>query len=309
MPDGRSRAHPLPPRSVIGILGGGQLGKMLASAASALGFRTHVYSAEAGPAFYVATAHSPPQQRRRRPLPGAVHARIPSPHGPTATRLRDESQHVRLEQRKGVGIVEITLLLESKANLLQLITFRVGVVRQNRNVNRSCVRCSDRVGCGRWVTILQLEQQSDVRPLRSEGVGFAGVLDHAVSDVQRAGEADGGGERHSNPIRDADERRRVCVPAIVRLGVQERLIPIAFDPQRIAVRITVVGQHFFVQHLEVTRAELVRALPHTKDKRPIIDRHWRSILLSRISGLAVGDRRRNHPHRNGRTQGAPQPSP
>ena len=58
MPDGRSIAHPLPPRSVIGILGGGQLGKMLASAASALGFRTHVYSDEAGPAFDVATAHS-----------------------------------------------------------------------------------------------------------------------------------------------------------------------------------------------------------------------------------------------------------
>lgn len=45
---------PLPPRSVIGILGSGQLGKMLAQAASRLGFRTHVYADDAGPAFDVA---------------------------------------------------------------------------------------------------------------------------------------------------------------------------------------------------------------------------------------------------------------
>ncbi len=35
---------PLPPGSVIGILGGGQLGQMLAIAAARLGFRCHVYS-------------------------------------------------------------------------------------------------------------------------------------------------------------------------------------------------------------------------------------------------------------------------
>ncbi len=49
---------PLPPRTVIGILGSGQLGKMLSQAASRLGFRTHVYGDDAGPAFDVATAHS-----------------------------------------------------------------------------------------------------------------------------------------------------------------------------------------------------------------------------------------------------------
>ncbi len=49
---------PLPPRSVIGILGAGQLGKMLAQAASRLGFRTHIYGDDAGPAFDVAGAHS-----------------------------------------------------------------------------------------------------------------------------------------------------------------------------------------------------------------------------------------------------------
>ncbi len=37
---------PLPPRSVIGILGGGQLGRMLALAAAPLGYRCHVFCPE-----------------------------------------------------------------------------------------------------------------------------------------------------------------------------------------------------------------------------------------------------------------------
>ena len=42
---------PLPPGSVIGILGGGQLGRMLGVAAAQLGYRTHVYAPEeSGPA-------------------------------------------------------------------------------------------------------------------------------------------------------------------------------------------------------------------------------------------------------------------
>lgn len=46
----------LPPGSTIGILGGGQLGRMLAEAASQLGFRTHILAPEAdSPAFDVAT--------------------------------------------------------------------------------------------------------------------------------------------------------------------------------------------------------------------------------------------------------------
>lgn len=42
---------PLPPGSTIGILGGGQLGRMLGVAAAQLGYRTHVYAPEeSGPA-------------------------------------------------------------------------------------------------------------------------------------------------------------------------------------------------------------------------------------------------------------------
>ncbi len=45
----------LPPGSAIGILGGGQLGRMLAMAAAQLGLKTHIYSDEAdAPAFDVA---------------------------------------------------------------------------------------------------------------------------------------------------------------------------------------------------------------------------------------------------------------
>lgn len=47
----KSDASPLPPGSTIGILGGGQLGRMLSLAASRLGFQCHIYDpAWAGPA-------------------------------------------------------------------------------------------------------------------------------------------------------------------------------------------------------------------------------------------------------------------
>ncbi|MBX9592376.1 MAG: 5-(carboxyamino)imidazole ribonucleotide synthase [Hyphomonadaceae bacterium] len=47
---------PLPPGSTIGILGSGQLGRMLAVAAARLGLKTHIYCEESGPAFDVATS-------------------------------------------------------------------------------------------------------------------------------------------------------------------------------------------------------------------------------------------------------------
>jgi 5-(carboxyamino)imidazole ribonucleotide synthase len=50
-------SSPLPPGSTIGILGGGQLGRMLALAAARLGMKAHIYSDEAeAPAFQVASA-------------------------------------------------------------------------------------------------------------------------------------------------------------------------------------------------------------------------------------------------------------
>jgi hypothetical protein len=45
------------PGATIGIVGGGQLGRMLAVAAAQLGYRTHIFSPEAsGPATEVAAA-------------------------------------------------------------------------------------------------------------------------------------------------------------------------------------------------------------------------------------------------------------
>ena len=54
MPEGGQRG-PLPPGSTIGILGSGQLGRMLALAAARLGLKTHIYCEDSGPAFDVAT--------------------------------------------------------------------------------------------------------------------------------------------------------------------------------------------------------------------------------------------------------------
>ncbi len=50
--------HALPPGSTIGILGGGQLGRMLALAAARLGFKCHIYSDVEGPACQVAAART-----------------------------------------------------------------------------------------------------------------------------------------------------------------------------------------------------------------------------------------------------------
>lgn len=50
---------PLPPGSTIGILGGGQLGRMLALAAGQLGLKCHIFAPEGdNPAFQVAAAHT-----------------------------------------------------------------------------------------------------------------------------------------------------------------------------------------------------------------------------------------------------------
>lgn len=49
---------PLPAGATIGILGGGQLGRMLSLAAARLGYRCHIYSDHSGPAFDVAARHA-----------------------------------------------------------------------------------------------------------------------------------------------------------------------------------------------------------------------------------------------------------
>ena len=48
----------LAPGATIGILGGGQLGRMLALDAARLGFKVHVFCPDTGPAFDVAAAHT-----------------------------------------------------------------------------------------------------------------------------------------------------------------------------------------------------------------------------------------------------------
>jgi 5-(carboxyamino)imidazole ribonucleotide synthase len=59
MPDPTARLEPLPPGCTIGVLGGGQLGRMLAMAAAQLGFRAHIYSDEGDcPAFDVCAART-----------------------------------------------------------------------------------------------------------------------------------------------------------------------------------------------------------------------------------------------------------
>ncbi len=69
MPDSGRPAEALPPGSTIGILGGGQLGRMLALAAARLGLRCHVYCPDPeSPAFHVAAEHSVAGYEEAKPL-------------------------------------------------------------------------------------------------------------------------------------------------------------------------------------------------------------------------------------------------
>ena len=59
MSDAKLLSTPVSPGGTIGILGGGQLGRMLAMAAARLGLKTHIYSDERdAPAFQVCDAHT-----------------------------------------------------------------------------------------------------------------------------------------------------------------------------------------------------------------------------------------------------------
>ena len=46
MSDVKALSHPVPPGGTIGIIGGGQLGRMLALAAARLGLRAAIYNDE-----------------------------------------------------------------------------------------------------------------------------------------------------------------------------------------------------------------------------------------------------------------------
>ncbi len=62
-------AQALPPGSTIGILGGGQLGRMLALAAGQLGLNCHIYAPEKdSPAFQVSAAHTVADYRDEKAL-------------------------------------------------------------------------------------------------------------------------------------------------------------------------------------------------------------------------------------------------
>ena len=53
----RTLDNPVPPGGTIGIIGGGQLGRMLALAAARLGLKAAIYNDELGaPAFQVVSA-------------------------------------------------------------------------------------------------------------------------------------------------------------------------------------------------------------------------------------------------------------
>jgi 5-(carboxyamino)imidazole ribonucleotide synthase len=69
MSDVKALSAPVPPGGTIGILGGGQLGRMLSLAAARLGLKTHIYSDESdAPAFQVCAARTNSSYRDEKAL-------------------------------------------------------------------------------------------------------------------------------------------------------------------------------------------------------------------------------------------------
>jgi 5-(carboxyamino)imidazole ribonucleotide synthase len=69
MSDAQHLTAPVPPGGTIGILGGGQLGRMLALAAARLGLKTHIFSDEKdAPAFQVSAAQTHASYRNEAEL-------------------------------------------------------------------------------------------------------------------------------------------------------------------------------------------------------------------------------------------------
>jgi 5-(carboxyamino)imidazole ribonucleotide synthase len=78
---------PLPPNSVIGILGGGQLGRMLTLAAARLGLQCHIFAPETeSPAFQVAAHHTCAAYDDRKAETAAILGRL-KPLAPGAEAL------------------------------------------------------------------------------------------------------------------------------------------------------------------------------------------------------------------------------
>ena len=95
----RSARMIVPPGSTIGIVGGGQLGRMLALAAAQLGYRCHVYAPDAAPpGGEVAGRASPRRVRRRGGARRASPATSTSP--PTSSRISRPRRSPRSRPRR-----------------------------------------------------------------------------------------------------------------------------------------------------------------------------------------------------------------
>ena len=110
----RRRAHAtLKPGLTLGILGGGQLGRMLAMAAAELGIKSHIYAPEAeSPAFEVASARTCAPFSDRASLAAFADAvdaiTFEFENVPTATLDRMQAHHPKLPIAPGSAALAIT---------------------------------------------------------------------------------------------------------------------------------------------------------------------------------------------------------
>lgn len=194
---------PLSPGATIGILGGGQLGRMLALAAARLGFRTHIYSDETEScAFNVATAS-------------------------TRAHFDDEEALGKFAAACDVVTFEFENVPDATAHYLSKHVPvapdpRALHVAQDRFLEKSFV-----AGLG-----IPTAAFCDVASEKGAGEGFAGLGGPAVLKTRTLG-YDGKGQRI---VRSAEEAARAFadfgrVPAIL-----EKFVDFAFEASIVAAR-------------------------------------------------------------------------
>jgi 5-(carboxyamino)imidazole ribonucleotide synthase len=203
MSDVKPLTTPVPPGGTIGILGGGQLGRMLAMAAARLGLKTHIYSDEKdAPAFQVCDAH-------------------------TVAKFEDEAALVKFARVCDAVTFEFENVPAAAAAVLSKAkptnpNARALAITQDRFDEKSFV-----AGLG-----LKTAAFAAINKTEDAAAGFAKVGSSAIIKTRRFG-YDGKGQAK---VKSADEAAKAFESFKGVSAILEQFVPFEFEASVVAVR-------------------------------------------------------------------------
>ena len=208
----------VPPGSTIGIIGGGQLGRMLAMAAAQLGYRTHIYAPDADSAAAEVARRLHPRRVRRRGRAGPLRRRA-STSSPTSSRI---SRPRRWRDRRAVPLHRRVEALEIAQDRLSEKEFVAAL--GGRPAPFAAV--DDRAGLD-----AALAEIGAPAILKTRRFGYDGKGQARIDGAGRGGRGLGGGRRRALGARGLHRvRRRILGPALPRRRWRDRLLGRAAQP-------------------------------------------------------------------------------